>query len=62
MAHTLISLISLIIIVSKSYVGSAFESFICNFLPILNPQKQIANIGVTPTIGAPIPLYSPKNP
>jgi len=45
-----------------SYVASAFGSFICSFFPILNPQKQMANIGVTPTIGAAIPLYRPKKP
>lgn len=29
---------------------------------MLNPQKQIANIGATPTTGAAIPLYRPRNP
>ncbi|RMX37027.1 hypothetical protein pdam_00005064 [Pocillopora damicornis] len=34
----------------------------CSFLPMLNPQKQMANIGATPTTGAAIPLYKPRIP
>lgn len=29
---------------------------------MLNPQKQMANIGATPTTGAAIPLYNPRIP
>ncbi|KAK2555987.1 hypothetical protein P5673_021976 [Acropora cervicornis] len=45
-----------------SYVGSSLGFLSCNFFPILNPQKQMANIGATPTTGAAIPLYRPRKP
>ena len=45
-----------------TYVGSSWGFLSCSFLPMLNPQKQIANIGATPTTGAAIPLYRPRNP
>ena len=46
----------------NTYVGSSWGFLSCSFLPMLNPQKQMANIGATPTTGAAIPLYNPRIP
>lgn len=40
----------------NTYVRMSLGVFICNFLPSPNPKKQTANMGVTPMMGAAMPL------
>ena len=44
------------------YLNSSVSFLCCNFLPIPKPRKQRAYIGVTPMIGAAMPLYRPSTP
>lgn len=41
---------------SEAYVRISSGVFCCSFLPSPNPKKQTANMGVTPTMGAAMPL------
>lgn len=45
-----------------TYVRTSSGVFCCSFLPRPKPKKQTANMGVTPMIGAAMPLYRPLNP
>lgn len=39
-----------------TYVRTSSGLFCCSFLPSPNPKKQTANMGVTPMMGAAMPL------
>ena len=39
-----------------TYVRTSVGVFCCSFLPNPNPKKQTANMGVTPMMGAAMPL------
>lgn len=39
-----------------AYVRTSLGVFCCSFLPNPNPKKQTANMGVTPMMGAAMPL------
>lgn len=46
----------------STHLSTSFGCFCCSFFPNPNPKKHTANMGVTPMMGAAMPLYSPLTP